>query len=80
MVWRRWGTVGGAASTSFDINFSNAPPGTTWESGETHTIRVIVGGDPNTSGGPVENSVTQVIDGSIKSISITVDNEVETNV
>ncbi len=74
------GTVSGANSTSFDVNFSIVPPGSTWEAGETHVIRIVVGGDPNSAGGPEENFVLQTIDGTQKSISVTVTNNVETNV
>ncbi len=74
------GNVSGAVSLSFDINFSIAPPGSTWEPGEAHVIRIVVGGDPDTAGGPEENFVLLTIDGTQKSISVTVPNDVETNV
>lgn len=73
------GTVSAANSVSFDINFSIAPPGSTWEPGDPHVIRFIVGGDPDSAGGPVENSVLITVDGTVKNIVVNLDNEVETN-
>jgi hypothetical protein len=71
------GLVSGSSSVSFDINFSSPPPGTTWEAGDTHVIRFLVGGDPSNSVSCVENFVLITIDGSVKSIGTSVDNEVE---
>jgi hypothetical protein len=71
------GLVSGATSATFDINFSSPPPGTTWEAGDTHVVRFLVGGDPSNAVSCVENFTLITIDGSVKSISTSVDNDVE---
>ncbi len=73
------GTVGGAATISWDVNFSVAPPGTTWEAGDSYQIRFIIGGDPDSNGGPVENFVLITVDGTTQSLNVTLDNQVENN-
>lgn len=73
------GLVSGAASTSFDINFSIAPPGTTWEAGETHSILIVVGGDVTNTPACVENSQVVVIDGNTKTITVPISNDTELN-
>lgn len=74
------GLVSGAASIQFDLNFNAAPIGTTWEAGEAYQIRFIVGGDPSSAGGPVENFVIISIDGTTQSVNAELSNEVENNV
>ena len=71
------GLVSGATSATFDINFSSPPPGTTWEAGDTHVIRFLVGGDPSNAISCVENFTLITIDGSVKSIVTSVNNDVE---
>lgn len=73
------GLVGGAVSFSFDINFSSAPPNTTWEAGDTHIIRFIVGGDLTQASPAEENEVLITIDGTTKNVVVNIDNALEKN-
>ena len=74
------GTVGVATQISFDVNYSATPGGTNIPPGTPYTIRFIVGDDPDTVGGPVENFALINIDGTISTITTPLSNEVENNV
>lgn len=74
------GTVGVQTTISFDVNFSATPGGTNIAPSTTYQIRFIVGDDPDTAGGPVENFTLITIDGSISTINVNLSNEVENNV
>lgn len=74
------GTVSGAATISFDVNYSAIPGGTNIPAGTPYTIRFIVGDDPDTVGGPVENFALITVDGSVSTINVSLSNDVENNV
>lgn len=74
------GVVGANSSISFDVNYSATPGGTNIAPGTPYQIRFIVGDDPDSAGGPVENFVLISIDGTISTINVSLSNEVENNV
>jgi hypothetical protein len=74
------GTVSASSTISWDVNYSAAPGGTNIPSGTPYQIRFIVGDDPDTAGGPVENFVLIDVDGSVSTINVTLPNEVENNI
>lgn len=74
------GTVGALTVVSFDVNFSAIPGGTNIAAGDPYVIRFIVGDDPDSTGGPVENFALINIDGTVSTINVNLSNEVENNV
>lgn len=74
------GTVGASSQISFDVNYSAIPGGTNIPANTPYAIRFIVGDDPDSAGGPVENFVLINIDGTATTLNPEVANEVENNV
>ena len=74
------GTVGALSTVTFDVNYSAVPGGTNIPASTPYTIRFIVGDDPDTTGGPVENFALITIDGSASVINVDLSNDVENNV
>lgn len=74
------GTVGASSTISWDVNFSATPGGTNIPASTSYQIRFIVGDDPDTVGGPVENFVLITVDGTASTLNVDLSNEVENNV
>lgn len=74
------GTVGASATISFDLNFSAPPAGTNIAASTAYVIRFIVGDDPDSSGGPVENFSLITIDGTANVVNVDLSNDIENNV
>ena len=69
---------GGVLSVSH--NFSAAVAGSDIGANSPFAVRVLVGGDPDSAGGPVENFAVGTIDGTAAVVNIPVSNAIEQNV
>lgn len=74
------GSISSAGTINWDVNFSAIPGGTNIPAATSYQVRFIVGGDPDSPGGPVENFTVFTIDGTSNTLSPSVSNETEQNV